>query len=87
MINADKEVDWQQLKERFSDADIIFVEGLKQSSLPKIEIVRKVISEELSCNKENLIAVVTDVEKDFGEIQKWSLDDCGSCLSYLLSRR
>ena len=87
MLNADKAVDWQELKEEFSEVDIILVEGLKQSSLPKIEIVRKGISEVLSSNRENLIAVVTDVEKDFGEIKKWSLDDCGSCLSYLLSRR
>lgn len=87
MLNADRKIDFQQLREQFSEADIVLVEGMKQSTLPKIEIVRQGISDELSCNRENLIAVVTDLEKNFGEVPIWSLNDCGSCLSYLLSRR
>ena len=87
MMNVDRKIDFQQLREQFSDADIILVEGMKQSALPKIEIVRQGISDELSCNRENLIAVVTDLEKNFGEVPIWSLNDCGSCLSYLISRR
>ena len=84
MINADKTVDWLQLKEQFSDADIILVEGLKQSALPKIEIVREGISDELSCSRENLIAVVTDVEKDFGGFPRWPLNEWKCCVEYLL---
>ena len=37
MINADEEIDLQQLINGFSDADVILVEGMKQSELPKIE--------------------------------------------------
>ena len=44
MINADEEIDLQQLINGFSDADVILVEGMKQSELPKIEIVREKIS-------------------------------------------
>ena len=87
MMNVDRKIDLQQLLDQFSDADIVLVEGLKQSAFHKIEIVRSGISDELSCNRENLIAVVTDLEKNFGEVPIWSLNDCGSCLSYLLSRR
>ena len=84
MINADEEIDLQQLINGFSDADVILVEGMKQSELPKIEIVREKISCTLSCCGKNLIAVVTDCEADFDGIEKWPLEDCSRCLNYLL---
>ena len=83
MINADEEIDLQQLISGFSDADVILVEGIKQSELPKIEIVREKISCTLSCCGKNLIAVVTDCEADFDGIEKWPLEDCNRCLNYL----
>ena len=83
MINADEEIDLQQLMDGFSDADIILVEGMKQSALPKIEIIRKVISCEVSCSRENLVAVVTDCEEHFDGVTKWPLNDCGYCIKYL----
>lgn len=84
MMNADTTVSLQYLAHQFSDADVILVEGMKQSILPKIEIVRQGISDELSCNQENLIAVVTDIEKEFDGVTKWPLDDCSYCTSYLI---
>lgn len=86
MLNKDRAVDWQQLRDYFSEADIVLVEGMKQSALPKIEIVRQEISDELSCNRENLIAVATDSEKAFDGVPKWPLNDWKYCLSYLLNR-
>lgn len=83
MINADRETGLWQLVNGFSDADIILIEGMKQSMLPKIEIVREGISHELSCCRENLIAVVTDCSQAFDGILKWPLDDCSNCLRYL----
>lgn len=44
----------------FPEADIIILEGLKNSNYPKFEIVRKGNSTELVSNKENLIAVLSD---------------------------
>ena len=84
MINADEEIDLQQLINGFSDADVILVEGMKQSELPKIEIVREKVSRTLSCCGKNLIAVVTDCEADFDGIEKWPLEDCSRCMNYLL---
>ena len=81
---ADEEIDLQQLINGFSDVDVILVEGMKQSELPKIEIVREKISRTLSCCGKNLIAVVTDCEADFDGIEKWPLEDCSRCLNYLL---
>lgn len=84
MINADRAIGLKALINGFSDADIILVEGMKESALPKVEIVRKEISCTLSCSRKNLIAVVTDCEADFDDVEKWPLEDCSSCLAYLL---
>ncbi|MBQ3407170.1 MAG: molybdopterin-guanine dinucleotide biosynthesis protein B [Lachnospiraceae bacterium] len=52
----------------FPDAEVILIEGLKNSSLPKIEIVRKGISDAPVSNPEGRFLIVTDFEPDhFGE--------------------
>ena len=52
----------------FPDADLILIEGLKNSSLPKMEIVRKGISDAPVSNPEGRFLIVTDFELDsFGE--------------------
>lgn len=52
----------------FPDAEVILIEGLKNSSLPKIEIVRKGISDVPVSNPEGRFLIVTDFEPDhFGE--------------------
>ena len=53
----------------FPDADLILIEGLKNASLPKIEIVRKGITDAPVSNPEGRFLIVTDFEPDhFGEI-------------------
>lgn len=53
----------EDLIKLFPDAEIIFIEGLKSSSYPKIEVVRKAISETPSSNPEGRFLVVTDCER------------------------
>ena len=53
-----------ELVSLFPDADLILVEGLKNSSLPKIEIVRKGISDAPVSNPEGRFLIVTDFEPD-----------------------
>ena len=48
----------------FPDADLILIEGLKNASLPKIEIVRKGISDAPVSNPEGRFLIVTDFEPD-----------------------
>ena len=48
----------------FPEADIILLEGFKDYPYPKIEIVRKGISEAPVSNPENRIAIVTDHSPD-----------------------
>ena len=54
----------QELIRRFPEAEIIFLEGLKNSSYPKMEVVRKGISDAPVSNPEGRFLIVTDWEKD-----------------------
>ena len=71
----------QELLELFPEADIIFVEGLKESAYPKIEVIRKEISKIPVSNPEGRFLIVTDWEKgiyeeetlSFGEVEKIAL--------------
>lgn len=51
----------------FPEADVILIEGLKDSSCPKIEVVRNNISSAPVSNPEGRFLIVTDCETDFGE--------------------
>ncbi len=52
----------------FPEADIIFIEGAKDSAFHKIEVVRRAISCEPVSNREGRFLIATDMpEKDFGE--------------------
>lgn len=53
----------RELFEMFPEADIIFVEGLKDSSYPKIEIVRSGISDHPVSNPEGRFLVATDIAR------------------------
>lgn len=54
------EEDESDLIRMFPEADIILLEGFKDYPYPKIEIVRKGVSEEPVSNPENRVAIVTD---------------------------
>ena len=43
-----------------SPPDVIIIEGLKDSSYPKVEVVRREISERSVCNKSSLICIASD---------------------------
>lgn len=62
VVKEQKETDESELIKLFPEADIIFLEGFKNSNYPKIEIVRKGNSYESVCNKENLIAIASDID-------------------------
>ena len=62
VVKEQKETDEFELINLFPEADIIFLEGFKNSNYPKIEIVRKGNSYESVCNKENLIAIASDID-------------------------
>lgn len=59
-----------------SDTDIVLIEGMKDSSYPKIEVVRRQISEQGVCAPESLICIATDViSQKEAECPVYGLDD------------
>lgn len=60
LVKEEPDTDEKRLAEFFPEADIILVEGMKYSSYPKFEIVRKGISRESVCKRETLLGLVTD---------------------------
>lgn len=58
----------QELSEFFPEADVILVEGLKNTVLPKIEVIRSEISEQPVSNPSGRFLIVSDrPEKNFAE--------------------
>lgn len=51
-----------ELVKLFPEADLILVEGMKDSFYPKIEVVRKAVSTEAVSNPEGRFLIVTDLE-------------------------
>jgi len=64
---------------RIQGVDVIFTEGYKHASKPKIEVYRSAVHQELFSKLEELIAIASDVEFDNG-IPCFGLDDAqGIC--------
>lgn len=58
----------QRLTDAFPEADVILAEGLKGLSVPKIEVVRRAVSQKTSSNPEGRFLVVSDLsEAEIGE--------------------
>lgn len=51
----------------FSNMDFILIEGMKHSNYPKIEIIRKEISQDSVSNPQNRLAIVSDCVQNTGE--------------------
>ncbi len=63
------------LAQFFPEADIIILEGFKDSSYPKIEIVRQGNSTASVCNPETLLALVTDISITIQGVPVFHLND------------
>ena len=58
----------KELIRAFPEADVILAEGLKGLSVPKIEVVRRAVSQKTSSNPEGRFLVVSDLsEAEIGE--------------------
>ena len=54
----------KELISMFPEADIIFLEGMKESDYPKIEVIRKAVSERPASNPQGRFLIVTDWEAE-----------------------
>lgn len=65
------------------DCDIVLVEGYKRASVPKVEVHRRSLSDELvSTAREGLIAVVTDSDLEM-PAPKFSPDDASEVADFI----
>jgi len=56
------------------DVDLVITEGYKLGQRPKIEVFREEISSELICDPEDLLAVVSDSQRNWG-VPVFNLED------------
>ncbi len=63
MAVKEEAVEVEELSSLFPEADLILAEGFKGSAYPKIEVVRAAVSQGCVSNRENLLAVATDLER------------------------
>lgn len=68
----------------FPEADFLLLEGFKDSDYPKIEVVRKEISEKSVCRADTLLALVTDTDISIPGVPALGLNDIGGCTEILL---
>lgn len=68
--------------QNIKDVDLIITEGYKKEDKPKIEILRGAVGQELVCQPEELLAVVTDVELDV-TLPCFGLDEVEEMVDFL----
>lgn len=77
MREVDREYTLEELAQQAADAgaDILLTEGFKRVARVRIEVVRAERSTELISSPDELVALVTDVEHDVGDVPVFALDD------------
>lgn len=83
VVKEEPKISEKKLIHFFPDADVILLEGFKNSDYPKIEIVRKDISSNSVCRADTLLALVTDTEIRIPGVPVLDLDDIGGCTEIL----
>lgn len=84
VVKEVEKISEKDLIKLFPEADIILLEGFKYSNYPKFEIVRKSVSSNYVCSKENLIAIITDLEVEFDGIKTIDITDTDEIISELI---
>lgn len=67
----------------FHDADLILAEGLKNSPYPKIQVMRREVSQNLVCDPGTLLAVMSDAPFQAGPIPVFDLNDAAGAARLL----
>ena len=59
-IRLRREAGVEELIRQMENADVVIIEGLKYSSLPKVEVIRKEISDRSICDSRTLLCIASD---------------------------
>jgi molybdopterin-guanine dinucleotide biosynthesis protein B len=84
LVKDIEEISEKDIIKLFPEAHIILLEGFKHSKYPKFEIVRKSVSLNYVCQKETLIAVITDLETEFEEIRTIDINNIDEIINVFL---
>lgn len=85
VVKDEPDMDEQTLIRAFPEADIILLEGLKDSSYPKFEIIRGAVSQKSVCRQSTLLGVVTDTDLSFAGVPVLGLEDVQTCAKLLIA--
>ncbi len=83
VVKDDAGIDERKMLDLFPEADVILLEGMKNSSYPKFEIVRRGVSTGMVCAKETLLGLVTDTGLCLENVPVLALEDVQACADIL----
>lgn len=84
--DVNKELSFDELRRYVEGVDIVFAEGFKRSSYPKIEIFKENLHKELLCTEEdNLIAVVSEKKFDLN-VPIFSLNEISQLADFIIMK-
>ena len=83
MVKDEESPSIEELIKLQQDMDLIIIEGMKYSKFPKIEIVRAAISSQSVCDKQTLLALVTDTDLEISGVKKVDLNDIETLLGII----
>lgn len=75
----------EEIAQAFKGVDLVLTEGYKVGKRPKIEIFRQQNSQDLICKPEELLAVVSDTQRDWG-IPVFDLEDIDGLADFVEKR-
>ncbi|MGM9659728.1 MAG: molybdopterin-guanine dinucleotide biosynthesis protein B [Faecousia sp.] len=78
-----EQTDENRLLTLFPEAELIMLEGFKDSQWPKLEIVRQGVSDAPVCSGDALLAIVTDRETLSAAVPVFRLDDVGTIADFI----
>ena len=72
------------------DVDVVLTEGYKRGPKPKVEVSRAIVSREILCSADELVALVTDQvfpdRPDLDAVPRFALDDVAGVVDLLETR-
>ena len=69
----------------FEGADIVLIEGAKQTPYPKLEVLRKGNSETPTTPSDQLIALMTDTEYQVNGVPSLDINDVEGAIKVILN--
>ena len=70
----------------YPEADILLLEGFKHEAYPRIEIVRRGVSEQPVCDPETTFALVTDTDAAIPGVPRFGLEETDALAELLCAR-